>query len=146
MNQEPGDCVAAYLGLQGFAVVAVELVQHPGGGGWRLCASSGTAGSASARSAGGARRPGCSPSASRSACGTVRSASGRPTWRCGRCGSPAAGGGPRVAAAVGHAGLPHDAALLRAAGGAVHAAAGRGGGRDGTVVVGDGGEGRWACD
>jgi transposase len=29
MNQEPGDCVATYLGLQGFAVVAVELVQHP---------------------------------------------------------------------------------------------------------------------
>jgi transposase len=29
MNQEPGDCVATYLGLQGFAVVAVERVQHP---------------------------------------------------------------------------------------------------------------------
>ena len=29
MNQEPGDCVATYLGLQGFAVVAVEWVQHP---------------------------------------------------------------------------------------------------------------------
>jgi hypothetical protein len=29
MNQEPGDCVATYLGLRGFAVVAVELVQHP---------------------------------------------------------------------------------------------------------------------
>lgn len=29
MNQEPNDCVAAYLGLQGFAVVAVERVQHP---------------------------------------------------------------------------------------------------------------------
>lgn len=29
MNQEPGDCVATYLGLQGFAVVAVEWVLHP---------------------------------------------------------------------------------------------------------------------
>ena len=29
MNQEPGDCVATYLGLQGFDVVAVERVQHP---------------------------------------------------------------------------------------------------------------------
>ena len=29
MNQEPGDCVATYLGLQGFEVTAVERVQHP---------------------------------------------------------------------------------------------------------------------
>ncbi len=29
MNQEPGDCVATYLGLQGFKVVAVERVSHP---------------------------------------------------------------------------------------------------------------------
>jgi transposase len=29
MNQEPDDCVATYLGLQGFKVVAVERVQHP---------------------------------------------------------------------------------------------------------------------
>ena len=29
MNQERGDCVARYLGLQGFKVVAVERVQHP---------------------------------------------------------------------------------------------------------------------
>ena len=29
MNQEPGDCVATYLGLQGFDVVAVERVPHP---------------------------------------------------------------------------------------------------------------------
>jgi len=29
MNQERGDCVAAYLGLQGFQVVAVERIQHP---------------------------------------------------------------------------------------------------------------------
>jgi hypothetical protein len=29
MNQEPGDCAATYLGLQGFAVVAVERLQHP---------------------------------------------------------------------------------------------------------------------
>jgi len=29
MNQERGDCVATYLGLQGFKVVAVERVPHP---------------------------------------------------------------------------------------------------------------------
>ena len=29
MNQEPGDWVATDLGLQGFAVVAVERVRHP---------------------------------------------------------------------------------------------------------------------
>jgi len=29
MSQEPGDCVATYLGLQGFEVVAVERAQHP---------------------------------------------------------------------------------------------------------------------
>lgn len=29
MNQEQGDCVATYLGLQGFTVVAVERVEHP---------------------------------------------------------------------------------------------------------------------
>ena len=29
MNQERGDCVATYLGLQAFKVVAVERVQHP---------------------------------------------------------------------------------------------------------------------
>ncbi|MEO8011791.1 MAG: ISL3 family transposase [Dokdonella sp.] len=29
MNQERGDCVATYLGLQGFKVVTVERVQHP---------------------------------------------------------------------------------------------------------------------
>ena len=29
MNRKPGDCVATHLGLQGFAVVAVELVRHP---------------------------------------------------------------------------------------------------------------------
>ena len=32
MNQEPGDCVATYIGLEGLAVVAVALVQHPQGG------------------------------------------------------------------------------------------------------------------
>ena len=29
MNQERGDCVATYLGLQAFKVVTVERVQHP---------------------------------------------------------------------------------------------------------------------
>jgi len=29
MNQQPGDCVATYLGLRRFVVVAVELAQHP---------------------------------------------------------------------------------------------------------------------
>jgi hypothetical protein len=29
MSQEAGDCVATCLGLQGFAVVAVEWVRHP---------------------------------------------------------------------------------------------------------------------
>jgi transposase len=51
MNQEQGDCVATYLGLQGFNVVSVERVRHPGRGLVKLVRVE--------RRAGGHECPGC---------------------------------------------------------------------------------------
>jgi hypothetical protein len=113
MNQEPGDCGATYPGLQGFAVVGVERVQHPQRGPVKIVRIERRNGQHECPEGGRRQASRLFAGRSRSGCGTVRSGTWRP-WG-GADADRSLQRDASGAVAVRGTGVPHDVAVFRSA-------------------------------